>query len=149
MITIVPNFLSIEELDRFLGSLDRSKAEPVEYSPNVVTIKHNKSPFRQLSQFGNVTFSETLVYTKGAHSPSHVDFGPMDEWKPWKKTGILFCSDNYTGGDFYLPMLNIIMKPKKNTLLLFPAGVGSDIYEHGVQPVNDGERITTIFRFVE
>ena len=148
MITIIPNYLDLEELDNFLVSLDKSKAEAVEYSPNVNTIKHSKLPFKQIKDFGNVTFSETLIYTTGSYSPQHVDFGPMDEWKAWKKTGILFCSDNYTGGDFYLPMLNIIMKPKKNTLLIFPAGVGTEIYEHGVHPVTGGERITTVFRFI-
>jgi hypothetical protein len=149
MITLIPNFLKEEDLDRFLSSLDRSTAEPVEYSPNVNTIKHNRSPFKQLSDFGNVTFSETLIYTNDSFSPPHVDFGPMDEWKVWNKTAILFCSDTYSGGDFYFPKLNIMMKPNKNTLMLFPAGVGTDLYEHGVLPVKSGERITTIFRFVK
>ena len=147
MITIIPNFLDVVELDKFILSLDRSKAEPVDYSPNVNAIKYDRSPFN-MDNFGNVTFFETLIYKHGAHSPPHVDFGPIDVWKAWKKTGILFCSDGYTGGEFYFPLLNISMKPKKNTLLLFPAGIGTDIYEHGVHPVNSGERITAIFRFI-
>lgn len=147
MLKVISNFTE-QNLSNFVNSLDRSKAENVEYSPNLVTIRHSRSPIKEAKEIGNITFSETLLYSVGAFSPSHVDNGPMDEWKVWKFTGILFCTDSYAGGELFFPKLNIMMKPRVNTFIMFPAGVGTDLYEHGVHPVISGERITTIFRFI-
>ncbi len=149
MIKIIPNFLDEQTFSKFVSSFDRSKTEPVEYSPNVLTIKYNRIPLREVMQYGKVSFIETLFYTNGAFSPSHVDHGPLDEWNDWKSTGILYCTDDYDGGEIFFSKLNIIMKPKKNTFIMFPAGIGTNIYEHGVHPVISGERIATVFRFVE
>lgn len=150
MITIYPNFLQEQDLRQIIEIIPLSDQQKVDYSPNVTTIVCPKLPSvnNTIKQFGNISFTEILTYNKNALSPTHVDNGPIDIWKVWKKTGILFCTDDYVGGNFYFSKLNIILKPAKNTLIIFPAGKDTDIYEHGVTEIISGSRITMIFRFI-
>jgi len=150
MIKIYPNILDEKDLQSILEIIPLSEQQVVEYSPNVTTVVMPKLPSVKsvVKQFGDITFTEILTYGPNALSPAHVDNGPIDVWKQWKMTGILVCTDDYTGGELFFSKMNIIMKPPKNTLILFPAGPGTEIYEHGVSEVISGNRVTMIFRFI-
>ena len=47
-------------------------------------------------------------------------------------SGIFYLNDHYTGGEIYFPKLDIEVKPKKGSLILFPSGRD---FEHGVKTV--------------
>jgi predicted 2-oxoglutarate/Fe(II)-dependent dioxygenase YbiX len=121
----------------------------VPYSPLVKSLHAPKVKIADnIKKFGNITFTETLLYQTGATSPLHIDNGALDEWKKWTATGILFCNDTYDGGELYFSKLSLTIKPPTGTFILFPAGPDSQIYEHGVHTVRGGIRITTVFRYI-
>jgi hypothetical protein len=48
---------------------------------------------------------------------------------------ILYINDDYVDGELFFKNLNIKLRPKPKTLLLFP---GNEKYEHGVELVSEG-----------
>jgi hypothetical protein len=52
-----------------------------------------------------------------------------------KYATIIYINDEYSGGELFFPNLNIEIKPKPGTLLVFP---GNEQYEHGVKVVGEG-----------
>ena len=54
-----------------------------------------------------------------------------------KWTSIIFLNDDYMGGDLIIE--NVIIKPKKNTLLVFPGNLN-----HKVTRVTEGDRYTMV-----
>ncbi len=148
MLQIYSNFFTKDQFDRIIGTLDRNNMQDVPNSFNVKScgsriFKVNDS----ISQFGNVTFQEILVYSVGGFSNPHID-GSSYDGKIWKNTAILICNEEYTGGELYFPKLDARFKLPKNTLVVFPAGPNSQLFEHGVSEVLSGERITAVFRFI-
>lgn len=149
MLQIYSNFFTDDEFQRIIGTLDRNNLHDV---PNAVNTKSCPSRvFRvkdKISRFGDVSFQEILVYSEGGYSNPHIDGMSYGGGLSWKVTGILICNEEYTGGELYFPKLEASFKLPKNTLVIFPAGVDSHQFEHGVSPVLSGERITAIFRFI-
>lgn len=148
MIQIHPNFLTDKEFNEMLSSVDRTNLHDVPNAHNTKSYHFRESNiYRKLCPFGKLAFQETLIYSEGGYSQLHIDGYSSAGGDPWVATGILFCNEEYDGGELLFPKLGISLKPKKNTFLLFPAGNDSHVYEHGVDLVKSGERITTIFRF--
>lgn len=146
MLRVYPNFLSEEKFAGVNSQLDRSILQDVPNTPNVKSCPARKFGVKDyVEQFGQLSFTELLVYPSGSESPLHVDGGYNIDWK---YTGILLCNDTYEGGELYFPDLGVELKPPPNTFIIFPAGPDSHIYAHGVKPVKSGERITAIFRFI-
>ena len=59
---------------------------------------------------------------------------------------ILYLNDNYSDGELFFKNLNISIKPKAGSLLIFP---GTEKYEHGVHPVGHGPIRYVIVSFVK
>jgi hypothetical protein len=142
------NFFNEDEFDRIVSSLDIDNLQDVPgYSVGV-----KSCPMRQfnvndkIKEFGKCIYQELLIYETGTLSKTHHDLG-YGSTLPWDTSAILFCNDNYSGGEFYFDKLNMSMKLPKNTLMVFPTGKGNELYTHGVNEVTEGERITAIFRF--
>lgn len=64
----------------------------------------------------------------GAHIDNHSD--PSIVW-----ASVIYLEDNYNGGELYFKNLDIQIKPKPGSLVIFP---GTPEYEHGVKEVKDG-----------
>ena len=149
MLQIYSNFFNEEEFNRIIGTLDRNILNDVQNTVNVKSCPARPFNVRnKISQFGEIAFQEILIYYTGGISYPHIDGFSYGGGKSWKKTAILICNEEYTGGDLYFPKLEAKFKLPKNTLVVFPAGQDSHLFEHGVSEVLSGERITAIFRFV-
>lgn len=98
------------------------------------------------------TTDENLIFTGGdtiqrmyegvklhEHTDQHTD--PSVQY-----ASILYLNDDYSGGELFFPNLNIEIKPKPGTLLIFP---GSDKYNHGVRFVNKGPVRYVIVGFIK
>lgn len=150
MIRIYPDFFTEEEFNRIVGTLDLEDLQEVPNSTNTWSCPSRFFKVRdKVSQFGNITFQELLLYRTGGKSNLHIDGKSYAGGLDWKYTGILFCNENYSGGELWFSKLGIKLKCPKNTFIVFPAGVDSHLYEHGVTEVTGGERMTAIFRFTE
>lgn len=148
MINIIPNFLTDVEFTGLLNAVNRNDLHDVPNAYNTKSYHFGESNiYKKLCQFGKLAFQETLIYSVGGYSDMHIDGYSYTGGDPWVSTGILFCNDDYGGGELLFPKIGLKFKPKPNTFILFPAGVDSHVYEHGVSTVTSGERITTIFRF--
>ncbi len=146
MIKIYPNFFNDEDFNRIISTLDRTNLFPVPNSVNTNSCRNAKFKVKDIvEQFGILTFQELLVYGVGGKSYQHIDGGTDNN--QWNFTGILICNDTYGGGELNFSNLGIVIKPPKNTFIIFPAGKDSEIYKHGVDEVTSGERITAVFRF--
>ena len=58
--------------------------------------------------------------------------------------GLAYFNDDYEGGEFRFPYLNLTIKPKTGDIILFPANY---IGTHGVAPVKSGFRYTYLTQF--
>lgn len=57
---------------------------------------------------------------------------------------IVYFNDDYQGGEFYFPYLDVVLKPKPGDIVFFPANyVGT----HAVKVVTSGERYTYLAQF--
>ena len=56
-----------------------------------------------------------------------------------------YLNDDYEGGEIFFPDYNLKIKPKPNSLLMFP---GNENYAHGVKEVTKGFRYTYQVSFV-
>lgn len=63
-----------------------------------------------------------------AHTDNHTD--PSIHY-----AAILYINDDYVDGELFFKNLDIKLRPKPKTLLIFP---GNEKYEHGVEAVSDG-----------
>lgn len=57
---------------------------------------------------------------------------------------LIYINDNYEGGEIKFADHDLIIKPKRGTLILFP---GNKYYSHEVLEVRSGERYTSSFWF--
>jgi len=61
-------------------------------------------------------------------------------------SGILYLTNNYSGGAIHFPNQNLKMYPKPGTFICFQ---GTEDVEHEVQEVTDGDRVNIICFFKE
>jgi hypothetical protein len=59
---------------------------------------------------------------------------------------ILYLNDDYAGGELFFDKIDVTLKPKPGTLILFP---GSEKYHHGVKPVEDGPVRYVVVGFIK
>jgi hypothetical protein len=80
----------------------------------------------------------------GGKNSLHVD-NRKEEYKH-DFSGILYLTDEYTGGDLYFPNKNLKFHAKPGTFICF---IGTEDLAHEVQEVIDGNRINLICFFNE
>jgi hypothetical protein len=81
----------------------------------------------ELSGFATIQRMQPGVELK-SHTDNHTD--PSITY-----AAILYINDDYVDGELFFKNLNIKLRPKPKTLLLFP---GNEKYEHGVELVSEG-----------
>ena len=108
------------------------------------------NPFYGIEISGYET-PQLLRYGIGGMYEPHVDGESLwmkeDGTKVWRKSverdlsAVIYLNDNFEGGEFSFPDLNIRVSPKPGLLLCFPS---SHLYRHGVLPVTRGERLAIV-----
>ena len=91
-----------------------------------------------------------LKYESGqeyiAHSDRGSQFLERESVIPIRQlTGILLLNDDYKGGELEFPGRKIVIKPEKNSIIIFPA---SFIYSHKVNKVSKGIRYSLVTWFI-
>ena len=81
-------------------------------------------------------------WSKGSNMQPHVD---TDAQKHLHIVCMYYLNDNYDGGEIIFPDYNLKIKPKSNSLIMFP---GNENYVHGVLEVLKGFRYTFQVNFV-
>lgn len=84
-------------------------------------------PDLELSGFATIQRMQEGVELK-SHTDQHTD--PSIEY-----AAIIYLNDDYIDGELFFEHINIELKPKSGSLVLFP---GNDQYEHGVRHVGSG-----------
>jgi len=87
----------------------------------------NSDPKLILSGLGTIQRMQPGVQLT-AHTDQHTD--PSITYAT-----IIYINDEYSDGELFFPNLDIELKPKAGTLLLFP---GNEEYKHGVKAVGEG-----------
>jgi len=108
------------------------------------------NPFYGIEISGYET-PQLLRYGIGGMYEPHVDGESLwmkeDGTKVWRKSverdlsAVIYLNDDFEGGEFIFPDLNIRVSPKPGLLLCFPS---SHLYRHGVLPVTRGERLAIV-----
>lgn len=90
---------------------------------------------------------QLLHYGVGGHYLPHVDgyaeWTNPDGTREWRKSVdrdlsfVLYLNNDFEGGDFIFPNLNIKVRPKPGMMIAFPS---TQHYLHGVEPVTKGTR---------
>jgi hypothetical protein len=84
-------------------------------------------PDLELSGFATIQRMQPNVELK-SHTDQHTD-------PSIKYAAIIYLNDDYKDGELFFKNLNLELRPKPKTLLIFP---GNQKYEHGVKPVSEG-----------
>jgi hypothetical protein len=84
-------------------------------------------PSLELSGFATIQRMQPNVELK-SHTDQHTD-------PSIKYAAIIYLNDDYNDGELFFENLNIQLRPKPKTLLIFP---GNEKYQHGVRPVSEG-----------
>lgn len=79
-----------------------------------------------------------LKYGRGQFFTNHID---DDISYPRRISTVYYLNDDYEGGEINFPRHNLIFKPSKNDLIIFPS---SFVYNHSVNPVNSGTRYAVV-----
>lgn len=108
------------------------------------------NPFYGIEISGYET-PQLLRYGIGGMYEPHVDGESLwmkeDGTKVWRKSverdlsAVIYLNDDFEGGEFIFPDLNIRVSPRPGLLLCFPS---SHLYRHGVLPVTRGERLAIV-----
>jgi len=99
------------------------------------------------SQFEIGAFQTYPIYiltkwSKGSKMSAHVD---TDSQKHQHIVCMYYINDNYDGGEISFPDYGVNIKPKSNSLVMFP---GNENYIHEVCEVSSGFRYTFPMRFI-
>lgn len=81
---------------------------------------------------------QLVRYKEGQFFKKHVD---ATEEFPRKISILLYLNDNYSGGEIIFTKENILIKPKKNTLIIFPS---SEDFSHSAEPVLSGTKYVVV-----
>lgn len=154
MITIIPEYITGEEIDQFLATVDFSKQQDHPSPTGIKSINgllvRPKSIYEKVNKLGKTTNTELLIYNERCRSYPHIDDESYGNNYNWIGTGIVLLSnpEDYGGGEFMLNHLNLSMKPLRGTLIKFPAGPETHQYTHSVKQVTSGKRLVLVFRYV-
>jgi hypothetical protein len=102
------------------------------------SVIEKSNPDLELSGFATIQRMQEGVELK-SHTDQHTD--PSIRY-----ASILYLNDNYKDGELYFKNLNIELKPKPGSLLIFP---GTSQYEHGVKHVGAGPIRYVLVGFVK
>lgn len=95
-------------------------------------------PSLELGGFGTLQRMQSKVQLK-SHTDQHTD--PSIRYAT-----ILYLNDDYVDGELFFENLDIEVKPKPGSLLVFP---GTEKYEHGVRFVGDGPIRYVVVGFIK
>lgn len=106
-----------------------------------------------------ISNAELLHYKVGSASPAHIDLDSESfcnkeknkEWDnkkvSWSHTAIITLNINFTGGELHFPNLNRQFGPESlGDMVIFPSGVDTKLFLHGVNAITSGERYSLVFR---
>lgn len=88
----------------------------------------------------NITKKEYQLvrYKDGQFFKEHID---ATEEYPRKISALFYLNDNYSGGSLLFTKIGISIKPKKNTLVVFPS---SEYFSHSAEPVESGVKYVIV-----
>jgi predicted 2-oxoglutarate/Fe(II)-dependent dioxygenase YbiX len=164
-IVIKENFISKEDLDLILSSIDDSiswGSNSMAGIPDKVTEKlHKEKPeihkillnaINRVQKEIEFHFGRPLEtnsagirrWDVGEYQPLHAD-GEDPEGHPNEAFivdygAVIYLNDDYEGGEIYFPDHKLEFKPKAGTLVFFPSNT---MYIHGVREITKGVRYTT------
>jgi len=154
------NFLSKNECDKL------SKLDPSDFQKRWIKIQEDMCPVdvvkfnvSHLPELRNkFNFSdfhlEILKYKTGAYMNTHTDvsgqtYGVSKVWQrtEWTMTGTIILNNDFTGGELVFDKIQRSFGTESmGDLILFPAGINSVEYQHRVNTVLSGERISLVLR---
>ena len=85
-----------------------------------------------------------LVYEAGGFYKEHTDDYATDNYRR-RISSIILLNDDYEGGDLAFFNKEYIIKPKKNTVILFPSNF---MYPHQILPITKGTRYSIVTWFI-
>jgi hypothetical protein len=85
---------------------------------------------------------QVVKYNEGGFYKAHVDGG--EDFLYRKVSGIIYLNDDYEGGELEFTKFNLKIKPKKNSIVLFPSNYA---YEHRAHPVIKGQKMCIVTWF--
>lgn len=153
MITIIPDYITNDDIDQFLQIVDWSKEVDHPSPTGIKSINgllvRPKIIYDKVNELGKTGNTELLIYNEKTRSYPHIDDESYGNNYNWTSTGILFLSDpkDYEGGEFCLDHLNLKMKPTRGTYIKFKAGPNTHQYMHSVKQVIRGRRLVLVFRY--
>lgn len=161
---VVDNFLSNEEhqtLYDFVNSPDqiswikepwtteRTPKDSIPQHPLELLKKIVKTAKTECVNYYDIEVNDDFMgqylltkWSKGSKMQPHID---TDAQKHQHIVCMYYINDNYDGGEIVFPDYNLNIKPKSNSLIMFP---GNENYVHGVLKVSEGFRYTFPMRFV-
>jgi len=160
MITIIPNFLTSDEIYKLLVDIDpKNTASEMTYfkDSNTIGIKKvrcTEHPIIQKAidqiEYKNVESVSILYYPTGSYNGLHIDNSIVEHdiiktIKDWSHTGIIFMNTDFTGGELVYPNQGCVFLPTIGTMVITPAGAE---YIHMVNEITAGERFTLVLRFL-
>ena len=154
MIRIIPNFISndlIDELITFAGNYPSAPWPTGIPNLTFTTSINHKVTNKIASSIGKLGNVELLSYKEGSYAVPHIDDYSWGSDFQWEYTGILLASEpeEYVGGEFVLDKFNMVIKPPKGTLIVFPAGTECHEYVHSVNNITSGTRNVIVYRFIK
>ena len=163
-IYIVENVLSDEEYQVLFNFVNNSDQMPWIKEPwtterlhaksmpgNIVQLLKKISQISELKgtdyydiQLSNQFITDYILmkWSKGSKMSANVD---TDAQKHQHIVCMYYVNDNYDGGEIFFPDYGINVKPKSNSLVMFP---GNENYVHEVLEVSGGFRYTFPMRFI-
>ena len=158
-IVVYPNILTQEQCLQIISDVDVKHSTESSYfsgyEQDYGIKKKNciEHPLvKYISEQNNyVLDSAALVYYpeksfNGMHADNSVNDG--SEWKrikDWKRTAIVFCNNNFEGGELIYPEQGCVFIPRVGTMVEAPA---DPEFLHEVRPVLQGERYTLVLRIL-
>lgn len=95
-------------------------------------------PGLELSGFATVQRMQ-----EGVELKSHTD---QDTDPSIRYATILYLNDDYSAGEIFFPNMDVELKPKKKSILVFP---GTKEYQHGVRHVGEGNIRYVLVGFIK
>jgi len=117
--------------------------EIVQILEKVFTFVHEKSLKHYDVEINPVKIDSIniLKFSEGFGLEPHIDTASAEKNHI---ASIYYMNDNYEGGEIYFLDFDLLIKPKPNSVIIFP---GNEGYLHGVNVVIDGDRITSSMWF--
>jgi predicted 2-oxoglutarate/Fe(II)-dependent dioxygenase YbiX len=81
---------------------------------------------------------QLVKYSKGQFFSEHTD---ATEEFPRKISVLFYLNDDYEGGEIVFTKVNLSIKPKKNTLIIFPS---TEEFSHSAEPVMSGTKYVIV-----